>query len=45
MTSTLREGGGKAKMRCYGRGGWGINECFGRPIFTFLLLNKIGFGP
>ena len=48
MTSTLRGEGGKTKMRCYwtlaGGGGWGVNECSGRPIFIFLL-KKIGFPP
>ena len=48
MTSTFRWGGGmqnNGKMRCYRTTGVGVSECSGRPIFIFLLLKKIGFGP
>ena len=47
MTSTLRGGGGKAKMRYYRTYGVGVRKCSGRTTSNlyFFLLKEIGFGP
>ena len=45
MTSTLRGGGGlRWKWDVTGHRGWGVKECSGRQILTFLL-KKIEFAP
>ena len=48
MASTLRDWkggeGGKNGMLS-DVGGWGVSECFGRPMFLFFLLMETGFAP